>query len=41
MELSLEELLLENPGALRTAVVREGTRITAGYVPEVWSSWFS
>ncbi|AEJ61726.1 arsenate reductase like protein [Spirochaeta thermophila DSM 6578] len=41
MEVSLEELLLEHPGALRTPVVREGTRITAGYVPEVWSSWFS
>ena len=38
-----EELLIpaiiENPWLLKTPVVRNGNRITAGYRPEVWDTW--
>ncbi|AET67422.1 glutaredoxin family protein, arsenate reductase [Desulfosporosinus orientis DSM 765] len=34
-----EELLLNNPGLLRTPIVRNGKQATVGYAPEVWESW--
>ena len=33
------EKLLEQPELLRTPIVRNGTRMTVGYQPEVWDSW--
>lgn len=41
MDVSLEELLLEHPDAIKTPIVREGSRFTAGHTPEVWSSWLA
>ena len=38
-----EEMLVpaiqENPWLLRTPVVRNGNRVTAGYQPEIWDKW--
>lgn len=34
-----EEKLLENPGMLRTPIVRNGKKATVGYCPDVWATW--
>ena len=34
-----DRLLLENPGLMKTPVVRNGKKATVGYAPEVWSEW--
>ena len=34
-----EEKLLENPGMIKTPVVRNGKRATVGYCPEIWKDW--
>lgn len=34
-----EELILENPGLIKTPVVRNGRQATVGYRPEVWKDW--
>jgi arsenate reductase-like glutaredoxin family protein len=31
--------LFEEPGLLRTPIVRNGRQATAGYCPEVWKTW--
>lgn len=31
--------LLEEPGYLRTPIVRNGRQATVGYRPEVWATW--
>lgn len=31
--------LLDNPGLIRTPVVRNGKKATVGYAPEVWKGW--
>ena len=33
------EKLLEDPGLLRTPIVRNGRQATVGYHPEVWQNW--
>ena len=33
------EKLLEDPGLLRTPIVRNGKKATVGYAPEVWETW--
>ncbi len=33
------EALLENPGLIKTPVVRDGKKATVGYKPEVWKTW--
>ena len=33
------EKLLEQPGLLRTPIVRNGKKATVGYAPEVWAAW--
>ena len=33
------EKLLEDPGLLRTPIVRNGRQATVGYCPDVWQSW--
>ena len=33
------EKLLENPGWLKTPIVRNGRRATVGYEPETWAAW--
>ena len=35
----LEEKLLENPGLMKTPVVRNGKKATVGYAPEEWAQW--
>jgi arsenate reductase-like glutaredoxin family protein len=35
----IESLLAEDPLLLRTPVVRDGSRATVGFCPEVWQSW--
>ena len=34
-----EEKLLENPGLLKTPIVRNGKKATVGYCPEIWKAW--
>lgn len=34
-----EEKLLENPGLIRTPIVRNGRQATVGYCPEIWEKW--
>ena len=34
-----EEKLLENPGLLKTPIVRNGKKATVGYCPEIWKTW--
>lgn len=31
--------LLENPKLLRTPIVRNGTKATIGFQPDIWKSW--
>lgn len=38
-ESAVEEKILENPGLLKTPIVRNGKRATVGYCPEIWSDW--
>lgn len=33
------EKILENPGVIKTPVVRNGKQSTIGYKPEVWKNW--
>ena len=33
------EKLLDNPGLLKTPIVRNGKQATVGYCPEVWKDW--
>lgn len=33
------EKLLDNPGLLRTPIVRNGKKATVGYCPDVWKTW--
>lgn len=33
------EKLLENPGFIKTPVVRNGRRSAVGYHPEIWGTW--
>jgi arsenate reductase len=39
MEFDPIEEILEDPTLLKTPLVREGSRFTNGYQPEVWKSW--
>lgn len=34
-----EEKLLENPGLIKTPIVRNGKKATVGYCPDVWKDW--
>lgn len=31
--------LIENPWLLRAPIVRNGSKVTVGYCPEVWAAW--
>ena len=33
------EKLFENPGLIKTPVVRNGKQATVGYCPDVWEKW--
>ena len=33
------EILAEEPGILKTPLVRNGARLTVGHVPDVWAEW--
>jgi len=34
-----EEKLFENPAFMKTPIVRDGKKATAGYCPDVWKTW--
>ena len=36
---NVEEELLNNPLLLKTPIVRNGSKATAGYKPDVWKEW--
>lgn len=36
---NVEEELLNDPLLYRTPIVRNGSKATVGYAPEVWKSW--
>jgi arsenate reductase len=39
MDFDIEEELLKDPLLLKTPVVRDGRKATAGHVPGIWSAW--
>jgi arsenate reductase (glutaredoxin) len=36
---NVEEELLSNPLLFKTPIVRNGKKVTVGYMPEVWKEW--
>lgn len=36
---NVEEELLNNPLLFRTPIVRNGSRATVGYAPDIWREW--
>ena len=34
-----EEMMLKHPLLIRTPIVRNGAKATAGYCPEIWQDW--
>ena len=34
-----EDKIFDNPGLMRTQIVRNGKQVTVGYCPEVWEKW--
>jgi arsenate reductase-like glutaredoxin family protein len=34
-----EEALLANPAIFKTPIVRNGSKATVGFAPEVWKAW--
>jgi len=34
-----EEKLLDDPGMIRTPIVRNGKQATVGFCPDVWAKW--
>jgi arsenate reductase len=41
MTFDIESAILENPGLLKTPVVRDGKRSTVGFKPDIWKKWIS
>ena len=39
IESALIGYILDNPWLLRAPVVRNGSKVTVGYCPDVWDSW--
>lgn len=39
MVFDIQEKLLEEPLLLKMPIVRQGKRVTVGYVPKVWKQW--
>ena len=39
MSFDIREELLEDPGLIRTPVVRNGREVTVGYDPDTWDRW--
>lgn len=38
-EADIIDKLMENPGILKTPIVRNGKSATVGYCPEIWKDW--
>ena len=34
-----EDRVFDNPGIMRTPIVRNGKQVTVGYCPDVWATW--
>ncbi len=34
-----EDKVFDNPGLMKTPIVRNGKQATCGYCPEIWASW--
>ena len=34
-----EDKVFDNPGLMRTPMVRNGKFVTVGYCPEIWATW--
>lgn len=34
-----EDMVFDNPGLMRSPIVRNGKHVTLGYCPEIWSDW--
>lgn len=34
-----EDIVFDDPGLMRTPIVRNGKFVTVGYCPEIWSKW--
>jgi arsenate reductase-like glutaredoxin family protein len=37
----IEQMLVEDPLLLRTPIVRDGSRATVGFAPDVWLAWLA
>ena len=34
-----EDKVFDDPGLMRTPIVRNGKQVTVGYCPEIWATW--
>ena len=34
-----EDKVFDNPGLMKTPVVRNGKAVTVGFVPDIWATW--
>ena len=34
-----EDKVFDDPGLMRTPIVRNGRQVTVGYCPEIWATW--
>ena len=34
-----EDKVFDDPGLMRTPIVRNGRQVTLGYCPEIWATW--
>ena len=41
MKYNIEDELLEDPLLFKTPIVRNGSKVTIGYQPEMWSQWIA
>ena len=39
IESALTEYILESPWLLKAPIVRNGSKVTVGYCPDVWETW--
>ncbi len=39
LDSALKDYIIENPWLLRSPIVRNGSKCTIGYQPEVWDGW--
>lgn len=38
-KIAKEDKVFDDPGLMRTPIVRNGKQVTVGYRPEIWATW--